>query len=475
MMIFIFVIMALLLSGSIFFSKNKLVNQLSLSLFSASLVALTIYAYQHINRIDSTYYKFDSLSVLLTAVLTILSLFSFYHSYLYLKRKSNTPKQKAQYYAALILFITAMISAYFAENLALLWVSIEATSLFVSLLIFHSRTKDAMEATWKYLFISSVGLAIAFIGILFLSIVASENGVDNLSFTSLLGAAQNMDVLWLKVAFVLILTGLSVKISLFPLYAVAIDAKTIAATPVNALMSTALVNVGFIGIYRIYLIIAQTYTLLWAQHILMIVGVLSIFIASIQLTRVRRLKRLLAFSSMEHMGIVIIGLSLGGIGTYAAILHLIFHSFAKAGMFFQLGSIRNYFNTIWTKDTGNYFKLNPLGAIALLLGVITILAIPPSGLFVSELFIFKALFINHHYIIAIGVLILLSIIIYIFIKRFTHLLYADVSEDFINHEAQQNPYETISQFVLFGLVIYLGINPPLFFTDLINAAIAILN
>jgi len=474
-MIFIFIIMALLLSGSIFFSKNKLVNYVSLSLFSVSLIALSIYAYKHINQIDSTYYKFDSLSVLLTAVLSILSLFSFYHSYLYLKKKLNTPKQKAQYYAALILFITAMISAYFAENLALLWVSIEVTSLFVSLLIFHSRTKDAMEATWKYLFISSVGLAIAFIGILFLSIVASENGVDNLSFTSLLGAAQNMDVLWLKVAFVLIFTGLSVKISLFPLYAVAIDAKTIAATPVNALMSTALVNVGFIGIYRIYLIIAQTSTLLWAQHILMIVGVLSIFIASIQLTRVRRFKRLLAFSSMEHMGLVIIGLSLGGIGTYAAILHLIFHSFAKAGMFFQLGSIRNYFNTIWTKDTGNYFKLNPLGALALLLGIITILAIPPSGLFVSELLIFKALFINHYYIIAIGVLILLSIIIYIFIKRFTHLLYADVSEDFINHEVKQNPYEPISQFVLFGLVIYLGINPPLFFTDLINAAIAILN
>ncbi|WP_195715186.1 proton-conducting transporter membrane subunit [Ancylomarina sp. 16SWW S1-10-2] len=474
MMIFIFIIFALFLSISIFISRNKLVNYFSVSLFSIALFALTIYSYIHINQFDSIYYKFDALGVLLTAVLSLLSLFSFYHSYLYLKRKSNNLKQKAQYYSTLILFITAMISAYFAENLALLWVCIEATSLFVSILIFHSRTKDALEATWKYLFISSVGLAIAFIGILFLSIVASQNGVNNLNFTNLIQAAQNMDILWVKIAFVLILTGLSVKISIFPLYAVAIDAKTIAATPVNALMSTALVNVGFVGIYRMYLIVAQTTTLIWAQHVLMLVGVLSILIATIQLTRVRRFKRLLAFSSMEHMGIVTIGLAIGGVGVYAAILHLIFHSFVKAGMFFQLGAIRNHFKSIWIKDTGNYFKINPLGAIALLLGVISILAIPPSGLFVSELLVFKALFFKN-YLIAILVLILLSIIIYIIIKRFAHLLYADVADDLLNKEAQINPYENISQFILFGLVIYLGVNPPLFFTDLIHAAIAILN
>ena len=373
------------------------------------------------------------------------------------------------------MFITAMVSAYFTENMALLWVSIEATSLFVSILIFHSRDKNAMEATWKYLFISSVGLAIAFIGILFLSIVASENGVSDLNFSSLLEIAQNMNPIWVKISFILILTGFSVKMSIFPLYAVAIDAKTMAASPVNALMSTALVNVGFIGIFRIFTIIAKTSAFVWAQHILMIVGVVSILITAIQLTRVKRLKRLLAFSSMEHMGLVVIGLAVGGIGFYAAILHLIFHSLIKAGLFYQLGSIRHYFKSIWIKDTGIYFKLNPLGALALILGILSILAIPPSGLFISELMIFKALFFNANYFVAIFVLFLLSVIIYIIAKRTFHLLYADVSNDLLAENIKPNPYETISQFVLFGLVIYLGINPPLFFTDLINAAITVLN
>ncbi len=474
-MIFAFIILSLILSISVFFSKNTVVNYIALSIFSLSLITISIYSYLHIDQVDSLYFKFDSLGVLMMSVLSLISIPSFYHSHLYNKRKLDNNNKKSLYYAALIMFITAMTSAYFTVNFALLWVSIEATSLFVSILIFHSRTKNAMEATWKYLFISSVGLAIAFIGILFLSIVASENGVTDLNFTNLINAAQNMDTVWVKVAFVLMLTGFSVKISIFPLYAVAIDAKTMVASPVNALMSTALVNVGFVGIYRIFVIVSKTSALEWAQHILMIVGIISIFITAIQLTRVKRIKRLLAFSSMEHMGLVVIGLAVGGIGYYAAILHLIFHSLVKAGLFFQLGSIRNFFKCIWIKDTGNYFKINPLGAIAFILGIISILAIPPSGLFVSELMIFKALFAAKYYFIAIFVLILLSVIIYTISKRTFHLLYSDVSEDQVNEEIKSNTYETISQFVLFGLVIYLGINPPVFFTDLINSAIAILN
>jgi len=474
-MIFIFIIIAFILSFFVFVSKNKIVTTISLSIFSISLLILTAYSYQHINQTDSLYYKFDAIGILMTGILSILTIASFYHSFLFLKRKNNSEKQKAMYFASLIMFITAMLSAYFTENMALLWVSIEATSLFVSILIFHSRDKNAMEATWKYLFISSVGLAIAFIGILFLSIVASENGVSDLNYSSLLEIAQNMNPIWVKISFILILTGFSVKMSIFPLYAVAIDAKTMAASPVNALMSTALVNVGFIGIFRIFTIIAKTSAFVWAQHILMIVGVVSILITAIQLTRVKRLKRLLAFSSMEHMGLVVIGLAVGGIGFYAAILHLIFHSLIKAGLFYQLGYIRHHFKSIWIKETGKYFKIDPLGALMMILGILSILAIPPSGLFISEFLIFKALFINANYFVAIFVLFLLSVIIYTIAKRTFHLLYAEISDDLLVENIKPNPYETISQFVLFGLVIYLGIDSPLFFSDLINAAITVLN
>ena len=458
----------------ILFAKNNLLTKSLTPIYLISVVAISIYSYFHLNQTDTVYYQFDALGVLLTAVLGLLSIPTFYHSYLYLKRNNFTAKQEAVYYASLMMFITAMISSYFAENVALLWVSVESTTLFISILIYFKRTNDALEATWKYLFVSSVGLAIAFIGILFLSIIASDNGLNSLSFNDLTSLASNMNTTWLKIAFVLMVTGFSVKISVFPLFAVAIDAKTIAASPINALMSTALVNVGFVGIYRTYIIISKTEILPWAQHILMLIAVVSIFLAAIQLTRVKRLKRMYAFSSMEHMGIVLLGLAVGGIGYYAAILHLVFHSLVKAALFFQIGTIHKFSKSIWIKDMGSFFKQNPTSSLAFILGIISILAIPPSGLFVSELLTFKALFVNGNYLVAITVLIFLTAIIFLFVRNAFHILFNDENIE-LDKNIKHNPYESISQFILFGLVVYLGINPPVFFIDLINSAIAILN
>jgi len=473
-MLLIFFILSAVLSLIILFAKNNLLTKSLTPIYLISVVTISIYSYLHLNQTDTVYYQFDGLGILLTMVLALLSLPTFYHSYLYLKRNNFTAKQEAVYYASLMLFITAMISSYFAENVALLWVSVESTTLFISILIYFKRTSDALEATWKYLFVSSVGLAIAFIGILFLSIIASDNGLHSLSFNDLASLASSMNITWLKIAFVLMVTGFSVKISVFPLFAVAIDAKTIAASPVNALMSTALVNVGFVGIYRTYIIISKTEILPWAQHILMLIAVVSIFLAAIQLTRVKRLKRMYAFSSMEHMGIVLLGLAVGGIGYYAAILHLVFHSLVKAALFFQIGTIHKFSKSIWIKGMGSFFKQNPTSSLTFILGIISILAIPPSGLFVSELLTFKALFVNGNYLVAITVLIFLTAIIFLFVRNVFHILFNSESIE-IDNSIKHNPYESISQFILFGLVVYLGINPPVFFTDLINSAIAILN
>lgn len=473
-MLLVFFILSIVLSLIVLFAKDNLLTKTLTPIFLLAVVGISIYSYLHLNEIDTSYYKFDSLGVLLTSVLSILSIATFYHSFLYFKRNNLSIKQEAIYYSSLIMFITAMISSYFAENVAVLWVSIESTTLFISILIYFKRTQNTLEATWKYLFISSVGLAIAFIGILFLSIIASDNGLNSLNLHDLTLLADNMNPIWLKIAFVLIIVGFSVKLSVFPLFAVAIDAKTVAASPINALMSTALVNVGFVGIFRIFVIVSKSSILPWAQNILLIIAVTSIFLATIQLTRVKRLKRMYAFSSMEHMGIVLLGLAVGGVGYYAAILHLIFHSFVKAGLFYQIGTINRFMDTIWIKDMGSYFKRNPIGGLAFILGIISILAIPPSGLFVSEFLTFKALFVNGNVIIAITVLILLTAIIFLFGKNAFHILFNEenIAE---TKKVKANSYETISQFILFGLVIYLGINPPVFFTDLINSAIAILN
>ncbi|PIZ05583.1 MAG: hypothetical protein COY57_06500 [Flavobacteriales bacterium CG_4_10_14_0_8_um_filter_32_5] len=178
-----------------------------------------------------------------------------------------------------------------------------------------------------------------------------------------------------------------------------------------------------------------------------------------------------AYSSMEHMGIVMLGIVAGGVGYYAAILHLIFHSFVKAGLFFQMGQIYRIFGSKSIYDVGNYFKYNITGAMVVLLAFISATAMPPSGMFISEFMVFRSLFESHYIIVLIFVLMLLTIIIWAFGKNMFKLLFSP-PVNFVEENIEKiKPIESLSQFILFGLVIYLGINPPQEMIDLINEAV----
>ncbi len=468
-------ILAIVIGVMMIWLKNRIFNMVSVLVFVMLQIAITVFALLNREATDLIFFKFDALGLLLAIILAILSPITFYHSHLYLKRYTPLAGRQSIYQAALMLLITAMTGAYFAENVAIMWVCIEATTLFVVVLVFHSRSKTSLEASWKYLFISSIGVAIAFMGILFLTAISVESGPKSLSLADLIDNAQSMNPTWLKISFILVLTGFSIKLSIFPLFAAAIDAKTLAPSPVNALMSSALVNVGFIGIFRFYSIIAQTDAITWAQSVLMITGLISIFLATIQLFKVKRFTRMYAFSTMEHMGVVCLALFAGGIGYYAAILHVVLHSFVKSGLFYQLGQSNFIFKSIWVKDSGAYFKINPMGALVVLIGFFSITAIPPSGLFVSEFMIFKALFMGKHIVVSVITLLLLTIIMFQIGKLIFHLLYEEKPAHLDENMLKVNRYETITQFLLFGLAIYLGYSPPAFLVEIINSAIAILN
>jgi len=470
-----FLIITIVLSALVLIFRSRKLNALISILYIFAHICLTVFAYRNTNSIDSVYFKFDHISILLNGLISILLIPTYYHSKLYLKRYINNPKKESYYIASMITLFTVISAAYFSEYIVILWVCIEITSLLVAFLIFHDRYQTALEASWKYLFISSVGIAIAFMGILFLAAQIAQQEGASLSFTYLMSVANNMDPFFLKTAFVFMLTGYSIKLNIFPLFAATIDAKTVAPAPVNAIISTILINAGFIAIYRIYSILSMSDSIAWAQNVFLITGLISLLIATVQLFKVKRFKRMFAFSSMEHMALILLAFSVGKAGYYAAILHLVFHTLIKSGLFYQFGQIRALYNSGWFKNTGSYIKLNPTGAMVFIFGLLSITAIPPSGLFISEFLIFKALFAEGYFITAISALLLLTIIIYIFFKNSFQLLYGKVPENFNQQKAIINKYEAISQFVLFALVIYLGFNPPVFFTTLIQSAITILN
>jgi hydrogenase-4 component F len=189
------------------------------------------------------------------------------------------------------------------------------------------------------------------------------------------------------------------------------------------------------------------------------------------MVKVKNIKRMLAYSGIEHMGLVMLGVAAGGIGYYAAILHIILHAFVKSSLFFQFNQIYRIYQSKSIYDVGNYFKYNKTGAMVLLFGFICATAMPPSGLFISEFMIFSSLFQAHQLVILILVMILLTMIIWAFGKTIFKILFTTV-EDFDDSQVVKiNPVQSLSQFILLGLSIYLGLNPPAEFVALIHEAI----
>lgn len=461
-----------IISLLLFFNRNKSVNYLLTAFFIALQWALMIYEYNNINTSGLVYFTPDSLALILLAILSILCIPAIYHSHIYCNSKDETPRNRGIYFAALVVLFAALSAAYLSNHIAITWIFVELTTLSSSALIYHRRNSRSLEGTWKYIFVCSISITLVFIGILFLSIAVQRAGSTNLFYQGLLNSASGMNTFWLKLAFLFIFTGFTCKAGLVPMYTAGIDAKDKAPSPAGAIFSSALMNVGFIGIFRFYQIIGPTSIFAWANKIMLITGLLSVFVATVYMLRVKNLKRMFAYSSVEHMGLIMVGLASGGIGRYAAILHLTLHSFAKPVLFFQMGQVYRIYKSKSIYDIGDYFKYNLTGALVLLFAFFTVTAMPPSGMFVSEFLIFRSLFESKHLWILLIILLLLTMVIWSFGKNIFKMLFIKPI-GFKDADVEKiNPAESLSQFILLALVFYLGLFPPADFVNLINNAIS---
>ncbi len=362
-------------------------------------------------------------------------------------------------------------AAYLANHIAVTWIFVELTTLSASALIYHRRNNRSLEGTWKYVFVCAISITLVFIGILFLSFTLQKAGTDDLSFAVLIKKAPDLNLFWLRLAFIFVFTGFTAKLGLVPMYTAGIDAKDKAPSPAGALLSSVLMNVGFVGIFRLYTVIANSPIHQWANHVILVAAILSIFVATVYMTKVKNIKRMFAYSSIEHGGIVMLGIVAGGIGYYGAILHIILHAFIKSSLFFQMGQIYRVYKSKSIYDVGDYFKYNLTGSMVMLIAFFFATAMPPSGLFISEFMIFRALFAANYLGVLIIVMILLTIIIWAFGKNIFKLLFSPAvyfKEDGVERIP---PVESLSQFILLGLVVFLGLAPPTQFVTLIQEAI----
>ncbi|MDR1593977.1 MAG: hydrogenase 4 subunit F [Prevotellaceae bacterium] len=460
-MILVYFLCAFVITGLIYReTEQKKMFDLTFGFLVAQALFL-LYVILNKDLTETGIFKYDSLGILFFGTLVIISFAVFYHSKKYLDKEDA--KQTGLYNIAFVSLCASITGAYFSNNVTATWVLIEATTLGSALLIYHRRTERALEAAWKYVFVCSIGILIAYLGILFLSIVL-KNQHGNMSFGSLAEAIPTANPLYLKLAFVLVLTGYSCKMEYFPLYPIGIDANHVTPTPMSAFFSTAMVNLGFVSIFRIYKLLFDSPVLPWAQNVMFIAGVVSLLVAAVYIAQVEHCKRLFAYSTVENMGIALLILSTGKAGTFYAVFHVLMHSFVKSTAFMRLSVIGKTYGSYRLENLGGYRRISPKGSLVLILCLLGLTAIPPSALFISEMYVFSALSKN---IITLIILIsVICIILYFLCSKLLGIVYGDKPATVLSFEKEDSATLWI-QFALLAIFFFVGMYQPQWLMNMI--------
>ena len=313
--------------------------------------------------------------------------------------------------ACLLVFLSAMTLAIVARHLGLLWIAVETTTIASAPLIYFNRNRLSIEATWKYLLICSVGIALAMLGIMFIAYAALGGNVDvSLQFDHLLRQAPFLSKPWLHSGFVFMLVGFGTKMGLAPLHTWKPDAYGEAPGLVGALLAGGLTSVAFLAILRgVQLMIAAGDGALARQELLGI-GLLSLLVAAIFMIGQPDIKRLLAYSSVEHMGILAIGVGIGGLATFGAMLHLINNALTKGGLFLAAGNIQRAYASKNLMQVRGAIRILPISGTLFLAGFLAITGSPPFGPFLSEFTILRGIFADQQVLVGLLVLFLLAVI-----------------------------------------------------------------
>lgn len=296
-------------------------------------------------------------------------------------------RHSTRFYLGLNAFAWSMICAPLVNGLALLWIAVEITTVVSALLVALDDTEGATEAAWKYVLIASSGLGIALLATIFMYYAGAQQLGQSydLAFDPLLGAAGQLQETPVRLAFVLAVVGFGTKVGLFPVHTWLPDAHAEAPTPVSALLSGSLLAVSFYAILRYYQISVITLGPRFPQTVLLVFGVLSLLLAALYLLEQRDIKRLLAYSSVEHMGILAIGVSFGApIAMSGVLLHVLGHAAAKGNAFMGAGVLVRKFGTKELSKMAEGVRLLPWSGPLFLTAVMALSAMPPFALFRSE-------------------------------------------------------------------------------------------
>jgi len=429
------------------------------------------------------YFAVDNINKIFLIVLSFVFLMVTIYNNGYSRHLEVTNKKANHYFIMTMAFVLAMTAAILSTDLGIAWVLVEGTTLTSAYLIYFNKTKNSIEAAWKYVFICSIGIALAFIGIIFLNI-SSEN-LNSLNFADLLNnAVQNgsdgtvtngFNNFWLKLSFIFILFGFGTKMGLAPAHFWLPDAHSESPSPISALLSATLLNSAFLVILRVFNILCAAGDSFYGRIMLCVMGFLSLFVAAVFLYHIKNYKRMLAYSSIENMGILAIGTALLGAAHYAVILHLIGHSLAKASFFLTSGNVLELYETKRIKQVSGLMEADKKTGWLWLLSFLGICAFPTSVLFISEFLIIKTMITGGHYLMCAVFALLLTVILFgmarVIIKMTFGKLGEEKVETTLKNRGKITPSMYIPQVIMLTIVFILGVYIPSGLNDIIKAAL----
>ena len=404
----------------------------------------------------------DSLNSVLLLVILTISFFVSVYSVGYMKRELKTgisEKKLNEYYFWMNLFIFAMLVVTLSNNFGILWIAIEGTTLATAFLISYYRNKEAVEAGWKYIMLCSIGIGLALFGIILLyysSFSVLGHGLQSLNWTNIYDVSNKLNPKLLMLAFIFVLVGFGTKVGFAPLHFWLPDAHSQAPTPISALMSGVLLNCAFYSILRVQAIIINNGYGYDTSKYLMFFGVLTVVVSALFIIRQVDYKRLLAYSSMEHMAIIAFAFSVNTkLSIFAGVYHLINHAIVKTSIFMTVGSILTSFHTRDIFSIRGLFKALPYTSIALILSMFAITGTPPFSVFMSKLFILISSFKAGFVISSIILMLALVLIFGGFVYHFLNMLMGDAEKRY-----KEDPLILLPPFVLLFLSLVLSFYIP---------------
>lgn len=351
-------------------------------------------------RVRSDFFLIDDFNIYLVLLTTFVAFSTSIFSASYIDHELEsgklTPRFVRFYHALYQAMLGAMNLALVANNFGLLWVGVEIATLSTVMMVGIYRTPEALEAAWKYFILGSVGIALAFFGTILIYLSAQDvlgQGLPAMAWDRVQKSAGQLDPKMLSLAFVFLLVGYGTKVGIAPFHAWLPDAHAEGPTPISAVLSGLLLNVALYALLRFKMILSANPATLNVGLVMMGLGLVSLVFAAFMLYRRRDIKRLFAYSSIEHMGIMTFAFGLGGpLANFAGLLHMTMHALTKSAIFFAVGHIAQIKGTQRLADIRGLSVSNPVLAVGFALSVVAIAGLPPFGVFMSEFMLVSSSF-----------------------------------------------------------------------------------